>query len=182
MILVVDMNWKKDSLGYFETVAPLVALVEEFEEATVRHYKELKAEDLAASSKSILSGTTLKDTAFLEDPTKFVCLKDTNKPVLGICAGMEAIGIAFGLQLKQILEIGMTQITTLRINPLFSGTFKAYSLHNYAVEPATNFEALAESAKCVQAIKHKNKPIYGILFHPEVRNIEIIKQFIKMQH
>ena len=58
--------------------------------------------------------------------------------------------------------------------------FEAYELHNYSVKPSKDFEILAKSKKCVQAIKHKSKPIYGILFHPEVRNKWIIKRFLKL--
>jgi len=38
---------------------------------------------------------------------------------------------------------------------------------------------LAESAKCVHAIKHKLKDVYGVLFHPEVRNKEVVERFIR---
>ncbi|HEX9863034.1 MAG TPA: hypothetical protein VGB11_07125, partial [Candidatus Bathyarchaeia archaeon] len=69
-------------------------------------------------------------------------------------------------------------VTTLMANPLFSSSFKAYALHNYSIQPSLEFDVLADSAKCVQAIKHKHKDIYGVLFHPEVRNKEIIQRFI----
>jgi anthranilate/para-aminobenzoate synthase component II len=32
--------------------------------------------------------------------------------------------------------------------------------------------------KYVQAIKHKTKPFYGVLFHPEVRNKGLIEKFL----
>jgi GMP synthase-like glutamine amidotransferase len=38
---------------------------------------------------------------------------------------------------------------------------------------------LAESAKCVHAMKHRQKDIYGVLFHPEVRNKEVLQRFIQ---
>ena len=91
---------------------------------------------------------------------------------------MQTIGVVFGAKLNQCLEIGMTQITTLKSNPFFSSTFKAYSLHNYSIALPAIFDALAESEKCIQAIKHKQKDIYGVLFHPEVRNKEILQRFI----
>jgi GMP synthase-like glutamine amidotransferase len=84
----------------------------------------------------------------------------------------------FGLVLTRCVEIGMTQMTTIALNSLFSGAFQAYSLHNFAVESSDEFEILAESKKCLQAIKNKQKPIYGVLFHPEVRNPAIIKNFL----
>ena len=39
------------------------------------------------------------------------------------------------------------------------------------------FDVLAESKYCPQAIKHKEKPYFAVLFHPEVRNKKIIENF-----
>jgi GMP synthase (glutamine-hydrolysing) len=118
--------------------------------------------------------------ATLDNAVRFQWLKETEKPVLGICAGMETIGMVFGARLVKCLEIGMTHIISLKDNPLFSADFKAYSLHSYCVETSEEFEVWAKSAKCIQFIKHKTKPIYGALFHPEVRNQELIKRFIEL--
>jgi GMP synthase-like glutamine amidotransferase len=178
MILVVDMNFKKDSLGFYEFVSPIVAIVEELDECFVKHYLEVKQEDISSCSKIILSGTALKDNATLNQTEKFSWIKDCEKPILGVCAGMQTTGLVFGARLEKCLEIGMTQITVLMANPLFSSSFKAYGLHNYSIQPSVEFDALADSAKCVQAMKHKQKDIYGVLFHPEVRNKEIIQHFI----
>ena len=38
MILVVDMNWKKDSLAYSEFVSPIVSVVEPLEQCEVKHF------------------------------------------------------------------------------------------------------------------------------------------------
>jgi GMP synthase-like glutamine amidotransferase len=178
MILIVDMNWKEDSLGFFEFVVPIVTIAKELDKCVVRHYLEITSQDLNRCSKIILSGTALKDNVFLTNPEKFQWLKETKKPILGICAGMEIINIVFGGVLNESLEIGMTQIKTVAANPLFSGDFKAYSLHNFCTKPSAAFEILAQSTKCIQAIKHKNKPIFGVLFHPEARNPLIIENFI----
>ena len=47
-----------------------------------------------------------------------------------------------------------------------------------------DFELLASSKDCkVQAMKHKNKPFYGLQFHPEVEHTEygekMFKNFVK---
>ena len=180
MILIVDMNWKKDSLGFYEFVLPIAVVAEKLDEYTVKHYLEVTKEDLIQSDKIILSGTTLKDTASLCQPEKFQWLKETKKPVLGICAGMETIGVVYGMRLVKCLEIGMTQITTLKENPFVQGNFKAYSLHSYCIQFSSDFEVWATSAKCTQIVKHKQNPIYGVLFHPEVRNQELISVFAKL--
>lgn len=179
MILVVDLNFEKDSLGFYEFVSPIVAIAEELDECVVRPYLDMKQEDLRSSSKIILPGTALKDNATLNQPDKFGWIKVCGKPILGICAGMQTIGVVFGARLEKCWEIGMVQVTTLMANPLFSSSFKAYALHNYSVQPSAEFDVLADSATCVQAIKHKHKEIYGVLFHPEVRNKEIIHRFIR---
>jgi GMP synthase (glutamine-hydrolysing) len=160
---------------------PIVEVAQKLEECTVKHYTEVSEPDLVLCSKVILSGTALKDNVTLEQPEKFQWLKTLSKPVLGICAGMQTIGVVFGLKLPRCLEIGVTEVETLMPNQLFSGTFKAYSLHNFSVESSVNFEVLAESEKCLQVLKHKQMQLYGILFHPEVRNADILKRFIQMK-
>lgn len=181
MILVVDMNWKKDSLGYYEFVLPLVSVAEQFDACVVKHYLDITSQDLNLCDRVILSGTALEDNVTLKQPEKFQWLKATDKPVLGICAGMQTIGVVFGLKLLECLEIGMTQITTVKANLLLDGEFKTYSLHNFTVEAEGDFEVVAKSEECVQAMKHKHMPMYGVLFHPEVRNEEALKRFIQLQ-
>jgi GMP synthase (glutamine-hydrolysing) len=180
MILIIDMNWKKDSLGYYEFVSPVASIAKSLDEYAVKHYLEVTSKELGQCDIVILSGTALKDMATLNRLEKFQWLKETEKPVLGICAGMETIGMAYGMRLTRCLEIGMTQVNVVKENVLFSGGLKAYSLHSVCVEPSADFEVWAESAKCIQVIKHKIKPIYGVLFHPEVRNPELIKRFIQL--
>jgi GMP synthase-like glutamine amidotransferase len=179
MILIVDMNWKKDSLAFNEFVSPIISVVRPLEEFKVKHFLDIKPTELSCYSKIVLSGTALKDNTTLKQVDKFKWIKTCSKPILGICAGMQTISLLFDEPLVRCLQIGMVEISTLEDNPLFQGDFKAYVLHNYSVKQSQTFEILAESTKCIQAIKHKQKNIYGILFHPEVRNQEIIKRFIQ---
>jgi GMP synthase-like glutamine amidotransferase len=181
MILVVDMNYKKDSLGFFEFVQPILVVASKLENCFVKHFLEVTEDELCRCDRVILSGTALKDTATLTQLEKFQWLKQISKPVLGICAGMETIGAVYKMQLAKSLEIGMTQIVTVKENPLAKGDFKAYSLHSICVEGSSEFEVWAKSEKCVQVIKHKQRQIYGVLFHPEVRNQEILTQFISIK-
>ena len=181
MILIVDMNHKRNSLGFYEFVMPIVSIVSSAEKCKILHYLDVDENDIKNCNGVILSGTPLKDNEFTKNVEKFEWLKECEKPVLGICAGMQIIGLVFGSTLKKCKEIGMVEMETVRKNPLFSSKFKAYTLHNYTVEPSKEFEIIAKSDKCVQGIKHRKKEIYGLLFHPEVRNKEIIKQFIANQ-
>jgi GMP synthase-like glutamine amidotransferase len=178
MILVVDMNSKENAFGFYEFVLPIVAIAEELEKCEVKHYLEVNEKNLNSYDKIILSGSALKNTATLNQTAQFTWIKDCGKPILGICAGMQTVGLVFGGRLEKCREIGMTEIATLKANLLFSSRLRVYSLHNYAIQPSDEFDVLAESAKCVQAIKHKQKDIYGVLFHPEVRNKEVVQRFI----
>jgi GMP synthase-like glutamine amidotransferase len=179
VILIIDMNWKKDSLAFNEFVSPIVSVVRPLEEFRVKHFLDIEPTELEGYSKIVLSGTALKDHATLKLVDKFNWIKICNKPILGICAGMQTISLIFDEPLVKCLQIGMAEISTLKENPLFQGDFKAYVLTNCSVKQSQTFEALAESTKCIQAIKHKQKNIYGVLFHPEVRNQEILKNFIQ---
>jgi GMP synthase-like glutamine amidotransferase len=171
MILVVDMNSAENSFGFSEFVLPILAVAEELETCTVKRYFEVNEKDLNGCDKIVLSGSALKNTVTLSQISRFRWLKDCGKPVLG--------GLFFGGRLVKCREIGMTEIVTLKENLLFASSFKVYTLHNYAIVPSAEFEVLAESAKCVQAIKHKRKGVYGVLFHPEVRNKEVIQRFVQ---
>jgi GMP synthase (glutamine-hydrolysing) len=181
MILVVDMNWRKDSLAYGEYVLPVVSTVEPFEECQVRHFSELSSKDLDASSKVILSGTALKDFATLNHVDKFRWVKTFSKPILGICAGIQTICKVFGEPLTSCLQIGMTDIETVAVNPLFENKFRVYALHSLSVIPSYAFTVIAKSSECVEAVKHREKEIYGVLFHPEVRNSQILKRFVDLK-
>ncbi|MGD6805753.1 MAG: glutamine amidotransferase-related protein [Candidatus Bathyarchaeia archaeon] len=174
------MNWKRDSLAYSEFVSPILAVVEPLEPCKVMHFLDVKAEDIGGYSKIILSGTTLRDFEAQKHLDRFQWLKTCEKPVLGICAGMQIISLIFGVPLTECMQVGMTEITTQKPNPLFEGTFQAYTLHSLSTSPSDAFDILASSAKCIQAIKHKQKPLYGVLFHPEVRNQTILSTFARL--
>ena len=178
MILIVDMNYKKDSLGFDEFVLPLVTVAEKLDNCVVKHFSEITSEELGSCNKAMLSGTSLQDHETLRQVEKFSWVTTWGKPILGICAGMQTIGLVFGLQLFECVEIGMTHVKTLRNNPLFVSEFDVYELHNYSVSASDDFEVLAESGICTQAIKRKNSAVYGVLFHPEVRNQDILERFI----
>jgi GMP synthase (glutamine-hydrolysing) len=179
MILVVDMNSVANPFGLHEFVLPIVSIAEKLGKCTVKHYLKVNETSLNSYDKIILSGSALKDTVTLDQTERFKWLNDYGKPVLGICAGMQTIGLVFGGRVEKCREIGMTDITTCKENLLFSSAFKVYALHNYALVPPAEFDVLAESANCVHAIKHRHKDVYGVLFHPEVRNIEVVKRFIR---
>ncbi len=180
MILVVDMNWKAYSLAFGEFVLPILSAIKPICNCEVKHFSDLKPTQLDTYSKIVLSGTALKDHATLKHLEVFSWILDFDRPILGICAGMQTISLVFAEELTPCLQVGMIEITSQKPNPLFQGKFQAYALHNFSVASPQKFEVLAESSKCIQAIKHRQKAIFGVLFHPEVRNQDILKQFVQL--
>jgi hypothetical protein len=58
MILIVDMNWKRDSLALNEFVSPIVSTVKPIEDCEVKHFLDIDLAELKGFSKIVLSGTT----------------------------------------------------------------------------------------------------------------------------
>jgi len=179
MILLIDLT--SDELSSLEFVNPIKRIVESFKEKTeIVHYSKSEDEEnkqkINSAEKIILCGTALKDNKFQDDFEKFNWMKDSKKPILGICAGMQIVGLVHGAKLIQMKEIGMTQI--IAKNDIFQDTmFSAYEMHGSSVTLPEGFIEIAFNDKGTQAIK-KDK-IYGIQFHPEVRNRKLIENFLK---
>ena len=142
----------------------------------VRHYKELQKEDLEKADKVIICGTALKDDEYLENLGRFSWLKDFEKPVLGICSGMQIIGLQFGSKVENNQEIGYYKESFEKEFLGLKEEVEVYHLHNNYVTLPNNFEKYA-GKEIPQAIKHKRKEIYGVLFHPEVRNQVVFEEF-----
>ena len=178
MILIINIC--KEKLHYFEFVKPIEdILMKNNLKYFVKSYNELSEKDLKKADKIIICGTSLKDNGFLGDINKFKWIKDHKKPVYGICGGMQIIGLIFNGKLKQKTEIGLNK---LKFHSKFydsNGVGEIYQLHHNYIEFPRQFNVMAEN-DIVQAIKHNRKPIYGVLFHPEVRNKWMIERFCSL--
>jgi GMP synthase (glutamine-hydrolysing) len=118
-------------------------------------------------------------------------LEKASFPILGICAGHHFIGRFFGGKVlpSKTPEFGKIELKIIKKDLLFEGV-KTKSIvwesHNDEVSKLPNdFEILANSESCqIQAMKHKNKPFYGLQFHPEVEHTEfgekIFRNFVKI--
>lgn len=181
MILLVDLCWRPGSLSAYEFVDPIERIVRAAgREAEIRHYTEVDAALAEAAEAVILCGTALRDNGYAAHPERFAWIRECSRPVLGVCAGMQAIGLAFGGSLADCAEIGMTSVRVVGDETLFPdiAPFEAYTLHNYALDPPSCFEVLAVSDACVQAVRHRHRPVIGVLFHPEVRNPWAVTRFL----
>ena len=113
-------------------------------------------------------------------------------PILGICLGHQAIGVCYGAEIINSNEIvhGKTSMITHNDDTLFFGLnnpFEATRYHSLIINRNTitnEFKIIAESKSLVMGIKHKNRCLYGLQFHPESvkteNGLKIIENFLNI--
>jgi GMP synthase (glutamine-hydrolysing) len=183
MILVVDLSYRPVSLSLDEFVTPVERIVrQEGYPARIRHYTDISHQDIASAGGAIFCGTALADFGYLEGLERFAWLSSFPCPVLGICAGMQVLVRVYGGDVYPATGIGMAEQQVVAPDPLLAGRdrFPAYELHCLAVESPPSFMVLATSLSGAQIIRHQDRPVYGVMFHPEVRNEWLIGRFLSL--
>jgi GMP synthase (glutamine-hydrolysing) len=107
-------------------------------------------------------------------------------PTLGICYGMMLMTDALGgrVQGAPQREFGHALVNLVDGAPLFDDVPKAlkvWASHgDYVAAPPDGFDVIATSANApVAAIQHRDRRLYGLLFHPEVVHTERGEQILK---
>ena len=115
-----------------------------------------------------------KDAGVCED----VILKLGGRiPILGVCLGHQAICEAFGGQIvhaKRLMHGKQSMVEIDTDEPLFRGLARKALVaryHSLVAEPASLPDCLKvtvwdENGE-IMAVRHKEKPVYGVQFHPE---------------
>jgi len=108
------------------------------------------------------------------EPVKYAAAHQM--PLLGVCLGHQAIGVAFGATVSRAPELlhGKTSIVHHTNHGLLADLptpFTATRYHSLAIEPQTLPYELEVTGKTdsgvVMAIEHRTLPISGVQFHPE---------------
>ncbi len=148
----------------------------------------------------ILSGNNADypNLPMFEHNGEFEIIRQTDIPMLGICAGHQFMAMAYGYTRARSMgwsdisamepKSRMTKIKILKKDPIFQGisdNFTAPEVHSWAVaDSAQEFEVIAKS-DYVQVQKSTRRFIYGIQFHAEI-NVDynhgkpFIKNFLKI--
>jgi anthranilate synthase component 2 len=187
MILIID-NYDSFTYNLYQAVATLTDNVKVIrnDELTLNEIKQLNPAGIILSpgpGRPEASGICI---AVIQELGKTI-------PVLGVCLGHQAIGVAFGgvvSQAPQILHGKDSLVFHMRGN-LFKDVhlpFRAARYHSLIVEKDTlppQLQVEAEDvAGNIMALSHRQYPIYGVQFHPESiltpEGGQILKNFIGM--
>lgn len=146
---------------------------------TIEEIKELEPKGI------ILSGgprSVYAEDAFTVDPAVF----DLGVPVLGICYGMQLMMHLNGGEVvnSDQKESGVTEMNLNNEIDIFAGWDKVESVLMSHGDKVTKlgegFSVIAETALCSNAaVKHDEKPFYGVQFHPESRDTANGRQFLQ---
>jgi anthranilate synthase component 2 len=97
-------------------------------------------------------------------------------PVLGVCLGHQAIGVAYGGRIARARSImhGKTSQIDHDGEGVFSGLeprFEATRYHSLVIEEESCPEALVITARTddgeIMGVRHRDLPVEGVQFHPE---------------
>ncbi|MFN3134954.1 MAG: anthranilate synthase component II [Candidatus Kryptonium sp.] len=109
-------------------------------------------------------------------------------PILGVCLGHQAIGVAFGGKVIKAPTVMHGKVSEIYHNnsSIFSGLpnpFKATRYHSLIVDKNTLPESLEVTAwtkdGIIMGLKHKEFPTFGVQFHPESIMTEFGKEILK---
>lgn len=116
----------------------------------------------------------------------------SNKSILGVCLGHQAIGEAFGgglINLSEVLHGVASQVKTEK-DLLFEGipeTFNIGRYHSWVIDEESlspDLEVIARTPdQQIMAVRHKKFAVRGVQFHPESilteNGIQLIKNWLE---
>ncbi len=160
-------------------------------EVTITDFNCISPEDAGNYDAIILSGGHKFDVKShdKEYSKEIRIIKNSNTKILGICLGFQLICHVFNCKLEKLpkLEKGILDIKIIRQDKILEGisSLKVFEDHRWAVKNVKPLMPLAKSKDGIEIIRHPNKPIYGMQFHPEMfvkktNGIQIVNNFLNL--
>lgn len=167
MIVIIDCGSSKTPL--------IESIVYEFIDTRVVPLFEFQREDHPDALGLIISGAPILITEVDTEPylRQFEWMKTEEKPIMGICFGHQMLGLTFGaLSNRQRDDRDWQVVEVIAECPLFDKLPTEIELmedHCEAISIPNGFIHVAVSDATVnEAMMHRDKPFYGVQFHPEV--------------
>ena len=150
--------------------------------------------DLGADCEVVRNDKTTPDEVFAAKPKAIIlspgpcdpdkagiCLElikaaPDDMPIFGVCLGHQCIGQAFGGDIVRADKIMHGKLSALQHNGagVFDGLPDPLSVtryHSLVIDPPSLPDCLEVAAQTddgiIMAVRHKERPIYGVQFHPE---------------
>lgn len=143
----------------------------------IKKYRAMKQEFPDDPEAVIISGSTSGIyeeeewiDALVERTREYI---DNDVPVLGLCFGHQVIAKAMGAEIVQMdeYEIGYRPVEFTE-SEIFRGLDTVeypFNTHqDKVVEMPEELEPIAETEIANQGVQHREKPVYGVQFHPEL--------------
>lgn len=149
-------------------------------EVSIEMVKQLKRKPVAI----ILSGNNAdyQNLPMFEYNGVYELIRDSDIPILGICCGHQQLAMAYGYTFARSMgwddisameaEAKRTKISIEKEDPVCKGLknpFVGVEVHGWEVANLDGkYDVLAQSSY-IQAIKAKDRPVYGEQFHAEIK-------------
>lgn len=199
-ILIINNEKEPENLGWIpqlqkaiKTITPVEFIVKHYSEAAGKLVEEFGANLVVLSGR--LSNWTEEEMPRFQQ--EYQLARTCTVPLLGICAGHQLLGVAFGATMdcicksKRIAEEGYQRVRVIGRDKILEGLESGFTVrqHHYwelkSVPPGFTLLASTDITP-VQFIKDASRPVYGVQFHPEWYNEDypdgkvILKNFIRL--
>jgi anthranilate synthase component 2 len=189
MILIID-NYDSFTYNLYQMVGEIYPHIEvrRNNEITVEQIRELNPRGIIISPGP---GSPDKSRDF---GVSMQVIKELGSeiPILGVCLGHQGIFIAFGGEISRNEPVHGKQSSIYHTEKgIFNGIpspLTAARYHSLFCVDKTTPDCIEITARTsngmIMGLKHKNKPIYGLQFHPESigtsQGINLLKNFVEI--
>jgi anthranilate synthase component 2 len=130
------------------------------------------AMDHGADGVLLCPGPGRPEDAGISVPLARACIA-ARRPMLGVCLGLQAIGLACGARIVRVRPIhGMAEPIRHDGSGLFEGLPSPFTVTRYhslaLAEETPDLRVTARSADgVIQGVSHRSALVHGVQFHPE---------------
>ena len=151
-------------LNHFPLLVPNTLVKNKNNDKLIKWLNNFKPEGLVLSGGNDIGQYLSRD---FTEKTLFSWSVNKNLPILGICRGMQLIGTLNGSSLKRVSNHVKNKHKVF--NTINADTYYKNSYHQYSLKDCpNNFNITYKSYDNeIEGIKHKEKNITGIMWHPE---------------